>query len=326
MASGPVTKRIDKAVEERNQAEGSRYYLGASMIGSRCARQLWYGFRGVYRVRHKGRLLRLFQRGHLEEFRFVSYLRAAGYEVRDYTQRLMYHDASDCYVCVDWDDDEVVPDLDDVSDDRVHIERATARQQGPKQWGFRGDRDWRGKAMPTTMSHFAGNADGKVRGPDLPPEWGLIEFKTHGEKSFGGLIQKGLLSSKPTHWVQMQIYMDKLGLEWGLYMAVNKNTDDLYEEIVWARPELAAQYDDLANGIITNPEAPRKISEDPSWFECRFCDYREICHYDSKPHKNCRSCIFAEPVADAQWYCHQFHDTLPYDFIKKGCDHWTPVK
>ena len=312
-----IVSRIDKAVQERKQAQPSRKYLGASQIGTACKRKAWYAFRWAYRVKHTGRMLRLFQRGHLEEFRFTEYLRMAGYEVRDYSQRLMYHAGSDSYACIDWDDTSSHhwAECDDVSEDRVHIQRATDRGEGPKQWAF-----------VDHGGHYAGNSDGRVRGPDLPEGWGGIEFKTHSEKSFAELERKGVLTAKRQHYTQMQIYMHYNKLPWCLYMAVNKNTDAIYTEVVFYKPELAEQYTELAGSLIHSPTAPQRLSNDPSWFECRFCEYREICHKDELPQKNCRSCAYARAEDGPRWDCALHHSTIPPDFIPKGCDRWDPIK
>lgn len=314
---------LEKAVQADYAATNKpRYHMGASSIGKKCARQLWYGFRSAYTEKHTGRLLRLFRRGHAEEFSFVKYLRDMGAEVQDYSQRLMYHDGSDSYVLEDWDeprDTDPLPGLhlDDVSQDRAHIERATARGQGPKQWGF-----------SDHGGHFAGSTDGRVRGLEAFGliGWGLEEFKTHSDKSFKDLVGKGVLSSKPVHYVQMQVYMEKLDLPWALYMAVNKNDDDLYVEVVLRKPELARQYIDRAGIIIEAMTAPSKLSVDPSWFECKFCAFREICHYDAAPQVNCRSCTYASPGPEGTWYCGKFGGNIPPDFLKIGCEKYEAIK
>jgi len=43
-----------------------------------CSRQLWYVFRWAKKITHEARILRLFARGHLEEERFIFFLRRAG--------------------------------------------------------------------------------------------------------------------------------------------------------------------------------------------------------------------------------------------------------
>lgn len=73
---------INTSLEGR-QGKGFRKHLGASLIGRKCPRQLWYVFRWAKRAWFTGRMLRLFQRGQEEEIRIVNYLRAAGIHVLD---------------------------------------------------------------------------------------------------------------------------------------------------------------------------------------------------------------------------------------------------
>lgn len=57
------------------KVEGPREHLGCSLLGKKCSRQLWYGFRWASYNTFPGRIHRLFNRGHLEEGRFVALLR-----------------------------------------------------------------------------------------------------------------------------------------------------------------------------------------------------------------------------------------------------------
>lgn len=59
--------------------------LGAASLGEECDRRLWYHFRWCEPGAQpfEGRMLRLFETGHIEEARIVENLRAAGVVVRD---------------------------------------------------------------------------------------------------------------------------------------------------------------------------------------------------------------------------------------------------
>ncbi len=61
--------------------EDWRNHLGASLIGRECAREIWYGFHWTTRKRFDGRMIRLFNRGHLEEPRFIALLKMIGCQV-----------------------------------------------------------------------------------------------------------------------------------------------------------------------------------------------------------------------------------------------------
>jgi len=58
-----------------------RSHLGASMIGRDCPRQLWYSFRWMHISTHVGKTILLFNRGHMEEGRFVTLLQMIGMTV-----------------------------------------------------------------------------------------------------------------------------------------------------------------------------------------------------------------------------------------------------
>lgn len=195
--------------------------------------------------------------------------------------------------------------------------------------------------------HFGGSSDGLIPMiptlPDLDGP-GLFENKTSGEKAFiqlAGKLEdyrkwltdpdtrpfpgKGVLTAKPEHYVQMQTYMRYFGLKWALYVAVCKNTDDLYMEVVFYKPEVAEAYADRAGQVVAAQHPPARVTADPSWWECKMCDFREICHHDATPAKNCRTCIFARPVEKGAWMCDKYHQPIPADFAREGCDSWDPI-
>ena len=63
---------------EMDASEGFRTHLGASLIGKACERALWYDFRWTTKAKFPGRVLRLFETGHLAEARLVQNLRRTG--------------------------------------------------------------------------------------------------------------------------------------------------------------------------------------------------------------------------------------------------------
>ena len=58
----------------RGQGDPFRDHLGASLIGDDCPRRLWQSFRWHTKRKFPPRILRLFNRGHLEEARFLAML------------------------------------------------------------------------------------------------------------------------------------------------------------------------------------------------------------------------------------------------------------
>ena len=76
---------IDRIYDTYSKREADKGYylgrLGASFLGEECARKTWLSWRGYARPGFSGRMLRLFQTGHLQEDRIVEDLRAAGLSV-----------------------------------------------------------------------------------------------------------------------------------------------------------------------------------------------------------------------------------------------------
>lgn len=172
--------------------------------------------------------------------------------------------------------------------------------------------------------HFGSALDGVVVGiPDIP--FGapcLAEFKTHNKASYEKLQKEGVEKSKPEHVVQMQLYMGKMNLEYAIYMATCKDNDDLYAEIITANSTIAKKYIERAHFIIYSQNPPAKLSENASFFGCKFCDMKPICHGKDAPAKNCRTCINAQPIEDGDglWRCNKNEHILSKEEQLEGCD------
>lgn len=79
-----VVERIYKYHESLDAAKQPRLgRLGASIIGHECDRFLWYSFRQLFHKKFDGRMLRLFETGHLEEPRFAAELKGIGCGIVD---------------------------------------------------------------------------------------------------------------------------------------------------------------------------------------------------------------------------------------------------
>ena len=291
-----LTLQIWQDVEQYSKecfAEEPRTHLGASVIGDPCQAKSWNTFRWLHFEDFSGRMRRLFNRGHEEEKRFIRWLEGIGFEVR-----------------------EVDPDT----------------QEQYRISGVNG--------------HFGGSLDSIIKPPErynIPAEhliW-LGEFKTYNEKQYVKLAGKkpswrdidkgprtggaGVKMTKPEHYRQMCSYGRAYGFSYGLYCAVNKDTDELYYEIV---PLNWHDADDLfrkAEIIINSQRQPPKIAQTETYFDCKFCDYSDICHKGELPTKNCRSCAYARPVENKEWYCDRWNNVIPKDYIPQGCEQWFPI-
>lgn len=91
-----TVSRIEEWWKQRGDSQKKRTYLGGSEIGKDCERELWYSFRHCTTEDFSGRLYRLFDRGHKEEFRFVEELRGIGCEVHEYDSNGNQFEISSC--------------------------------------------------------------------------------------------------------------------------------------------------------------------------------------------------------------------------------------
>lgn len=257
-----ATLALTDAFDDRPDT-GFRSHLGASIVGRPCAREIWYSWHWAKASAFDGRMLRLFNRGHLEEARFIAMLRLIG--------------------CQLW-----------------------ATGTDGKQLRIAG-----------CNGHFGGSLDAVVLGlPENPAVPHLAEFKTHSNKSFSSLKGEGVKQAKWEHYVQMQLYMHAQGLTEALYLAVNKDTDELFGELVSYEKETAERYLTRAQAVIDSPEPPARISDKPSWYQCKFCSYSKMCHAFEEPAKNCRTCAHSTPDATGMWKC----EYPPFREIPKNCE------
>lgn len=178
-------------------------------------------------------------------------------------------------------------------------------------------------AVEAHGGHFRGHMDGAVLGIlEAPATWHVLEIKTHSAKSFKDLQAKGVMSAKPMHYAQMQAYMHLTGMTRALYLAVNKDTDEIHQERIEHNAEHAQALLDRAERIIFGAEPPLRISDDSAWFECKFCHFHGLCHGTVAPATNCRTCAHSTPQRDGTWSCERRGMALDFDAQRKGChDH-----
>jgi len=257
----------------RTADDEHRPHLGASIIGRKCERRLWLTFRWARAEKFPGRVLRLFERGQMEESRWWADLRRIGVQVHEF-------------------------------------------DPAGNQW-----------RIAFAGGHGGGSMDAAVVGvPEAPKTWHVAEVKTHNAKSFADLEKKGVKASKPEHWAQMQVYMERTGMDRALYCATNKDTDDLYTERVEHDPVEAKRLIARAERIVNAPEPPLRISADPSWYECKLCHFAPLCHGNELPGVNCRTCAHSTPVvvdgADhGLWDCAAHgRQEIPVQWQRSGCD------
>lgn len=234
-----------------DKKDGLRDHLGASLIGEPCVRKIWLSYRGCGQSQIDARMIRLFNRGHLEEARFHAMLRAIGCNT--------YFDTN-------------------------------GRQYGYKDGMFAGSID----GLATNVS-------------DCPNELVMLEFKTMNDSRFKQFVSTDMLNFKGyENQCKVNMYcMSKFQSDvlkelnpnnptiWNtLFMAVNKNTDEVHAVIIhrdddWVEKNL----DKRINAVLDNNVVPAGIYDKPTYFECKCCSFKGYCYEHKELPHNCRTCV-----------------------------------
>ena len=178
------------------------------------------------------------------------------------------------------------------------------------------------------MGHFGGSLDGIAV---LPERYGiaepvLLEFKTNGTGAgFNKLADDGMPIAKPEHFAQTSTYGKKYNFRYCVYLNINKNDDSLHIEVVKLNHNLGEQMIMKAEQIIMSQTAPARLSDNPTFHKCGYCHMKEVCHKGAVVEVNCRSCAFARPVENAEWFCEVHNGNIPKDFISKACHSYKAI-
>lgn len=171
--------------------------------------------------------------------------------------------------------------------------------------------------------HVSGSVDGIIDFiPDKYQHAGpcILEIKTHSEKNFAKLGKTSVASSFPKHYKQMQYYMGAFDIPLSLYVAVNKNTDEIYIEFVQFDAFEFAYLKGVAEDTVLTEAIPKGISENPAWYECKFCNFYSICHENKAPDINCRTCKHSIATGAGSWGCKLLNQPLTFEDQVKACE------
>jgi len=180
-------------------------------------------------------------------------------------------------------------------------------------------------SVSSVGGHLKGHADAVVQGlPEAPRTPQLVDVKTIKSKKFDELLKKGLASTFPKYLVQGTGYLGHLKLDRAAFIFVCKDDDRIHIERFEFDRELFEQSERRAERIIKAAEPPVRISDDPEWFECRFCAFKDQCHGTAAPLVSCRTCAHATPLmtGDGWWRCEKHDGEIGIRNQRQGCgDH-----
>lgn len=175
-------------------------------------------------------------------------------------------------------------------------------------------------AVTALDGHLRGYLDGIGRDEFVGGPWHVIEAKTHKAASFRSLVKKGVRHAHEAHYAQLQIYMRLTGLKHGLYIAKNKDDDDLYVEFTPYNEAFADVLLMHAQTLRHSSEPPGRIGRSAEHHICKLCQHAPVCHSSQAPERNCRTCFFSSPIEEGMWRCRLHSRVLTIWQQESGCD------
>lgn len=155
---------------------------------------------------------------------------------------------------------------------------------------------------------FSGAGDGVV---DKVARY-ACEYKTHSAKSFATLEVGKLESKFPKHFSQCQINAKKFGCVGTIYLAVNKDNDELFCDVIMLDEKKCQEIEAKAEYITMSDKPPPRIASKPTAFDCKFCHAKDVCWGFELPRVHCRNCTSATK--------HREYGSFGCDKIEKGRD------
>jgi len=138
-----------------------------------------------------------------------------------------------------------------------------------------------------------GDIDGRCK---IGSQWVLNEFKQKKSTTFNKIVKHGCEKAAPQDYAAVQMYMlsstelSKSGnrLESCLYLIENKNTNELYDELIPLDEFYAKEQSERMKRIETTQELPPQTVYD---WACKMCQYKELCGANEIPLNSCGTCV-----------------------------------
>ena len=168
---------------------------------------------------------------------------------------------------------------------------AWLRQAGFDLYTRKGNRPDGGQfGFSVASGRIRGHVDGILAaGPEgfglaVPALW---ECKTMNAKNWRACVKDGVIKSKPVYAAQIAVYQAYMNAQVpgisanpALFTAINKDTAELYHELVPFDADLAQRMSDRGVRILQATDAGEllpRIANTADFFECRFCSWADRC-------------------------------------------------
>lgn len=134
---------------------------------------------------------------------------------------------------------------------------------------------------------FSGHMDGAIYGLlQCPKRWSVWEHKCVAEKKQEKLSKlkdelgekNALAAWDEIYYAQAVLYMHYSGMERHYLTCSTPGERSTISVRTNADPTTAIKLIDKARRILESPFPLAKVSNDPSWWQCRFCEHAQVCH------------------------------------------------
>lgn len=186
--------------------------------------------------------------------------------------------------------------------------------------------------MVAGFGHIKGHNDGVAKGmPEAKKNPHVLEIKAIADTYFKALQKKGSIKKYSyVYYAQATLYMHHLKMNRCLFIVVNKNTDEIYIERIEYDPGEAEDLLRKGESILmaqVPPERPPHASQ--TYFECKWCDAKDVCYGKKPMEKSCRSCTHVDLEHEGKWSCglnpSEDQPIIPLEVQRVGCKHYQAV-
>ena len=175
-------------------------------------------------------------------------------------------------------------------------------------------------SLTALKGHLFGYVDGIGRDREVSGEWCILEMKSHKAESFRKVVKRGVAAVKIEHYAQLQLYLHEFKLKLGLYVAKNKDSDEIHTEWIPYDESYCTRLLEKGMVYVDKQTLLPKISQKADYFICRFCPHQGVCHEGRQPQRSCRTCEHSKPVDGGVWACTKFNCLLTdKELVKVGC-------
>ena len=178
--------------------------------------------------------------------------------------------------------------------------------------------------------HFRGNLDGIIQGLKQSKDLHVWEHKAVNEKKQAKLA--ALVAADPynaleqwdaVYFVQAQVYMAQMDIDRHYLTCSSPGCRSTVSVRTRRQPEVVEWALERAKRLIKMDSPPLKPSDNPEHFECRWCDYKPLCHGTREaPKVTCRTCGHSTPSVEEgapPWRCELLDRNLDYAEQLAGC-------